>query len=413
MTILQPEILIIGAGPSGAAAAWGLAQAGHDVLMVDAADFPRDKTCGDGLTPMAIKTLDKMGVLDKVEAAGAFKIDHVSMRGPYGISTRVAFEDSMGPGHYALVLPRLILDQVLYQHAIDRGVGFMGNTHVIQVERAGNRITSVQAESPDGPVTFEPRQVIIAVGANIGFLKRQGFLTHPPTVIRAARTYYARVHPGQTDYSFYFERNLVPGYGWVFPTGPDTANIGVGVFSNGHRPELSTKTLLDTFVTQLQKRGLIKTIQPNGPIKGYPIRVDFPSERVEGENWLIVGESTGLVNPVTGEGIDLAMESGLLAAETIHEKQQNYQQQLETRYASLFNGLRWCQRILMNRALMDYALWQTRQHRFVRDRIVNAVQGFEHPQQMLHPWFILQFLIPLSPTWVFNQMRGLFKNGHR
>jgi flavin-dependent dehydrogenase len=139
--------------------------------------------------------------------------------------------------------------------------------------------------------------------------------------------------------------------------------------------------------------------------------VDFPSERVEGENWLIVGESTGLVNPVTGEGIDLAMESGLLAAETIHDKQRNYQQQLETHYASLFNGLRWCQRILMNRALMDYALWQTRQHRFVRDRIVNAVQGFEHPQRMLHPWFILQFLIPLSPAWVFNQVRGLFKDG--
>ena len=93
---LTPEILVIGAGPGGAAAAWGLAQAGHDVLMIDRAEFPRDKTCGDGLTPMAVGTLREMGVLAQVERAGAVRIENVRIVGPFGMEATMRFADCAG-----------------------------------------------------------------------------------------------------------------------------------------------------------------------------------------------------------------------------------------------------------------------------------------------------------------------------
>src|SRR5688572_19974329 len=93
MTLHDPEILIIGAGPGGAVAAWALAQRGHDVLMIDRATFPRDKTCGDGLTPLAVQALHHIGVYDQIAAAKPARIDRVRLVGPFGASMDVALAD--------------------------------------------------------------------------------------------------------------------------------------------------------------------------------------------------------------------------------------------------------------------------------------------------------------------------------
>src|SRR5688572_13568423 len=96
--ILEREILVIGAGPAGSSAGWALSRQGHDVLMIDKADFPRDKTCGDGLTPMTVRTMRTMGVLDKVESAGAQRIDYVRLTGPFGTRVQEPFSSFMEAG---------------------------------------------------------------------------------------------------------------------------------------------------------------------------------------------------------------------------------------------------------------------------------------------------------------------------
>ena len=149
---LNPEILVIGAGPAGSTAAYALARLGHDVLLIDAATFPRDKTCGDGLTPMAVNTLHEIDALPLVEGAGAVRIDHTRIKGPFGVQATMRFADYHPAYPYALTLPRLTLDDTLRQHAVSAGVEFMGAVRVEDIERSGQQITRIKASTPAGPL---------------------------------------------------------------------------------------------------------------------------------------------------------------------------------------------------------------------------------------------------------------------
>jgi geranylgeranyl reductase family protein len=407
------QILIIGAGPGGAAAAWALAGAGLDVLLLDARSFPRDKTCGDGLTPMAVESLRQMGLLDRVLEAGATRVDTLSLTAPLGISSRVAFSDILSEADYALVLPRLTLDHILVEAATAAGARLFEGWRVTGIEWADSAIRTVAGKSVGGPFTIQPEHVVVAVGANVGFLRRHGFLTKRSIpMIRAARAYYADVHPLEQSYGFYFTARLAPGYGWVFPTGPESANIGVAVSPVYFPSKRSTATLLDEFVAWLQKRGIVDRARRDSPVKGYPIRTDFPSCPVAGANWVIVGEAAGLVNPVTGEGIDLALRSGLLAGETIAQDirasrpdHTAYESALRRQYARRFLGLRLCRDLLMLPVIMDYFVWQMNQHRFIRRTVTLITQGHWRPIRILHPLFVALMLVPLSPHFVVDWLR--------
>ncbi|HLV43397.1 MAG TPA: geranylgeranyl reductase family protein [Aggregatilineales bacterium] len=409
---LSPEILVVGAGPGGSATAWALAQAGHDVMMVDSASFPRDKTCGDGLTPLAVRTLREIGALARVEAAGAHRIDYTRISGPFGLSATMRFADYQPGYEYALVLPRLTFDDILRRYAVEGGVDFRGQVRVTDVERSGDRVTAVLATTPEGPLVIRPRHVVMAVGANMGLLSRTGFITHKPRFIRAARAYFENVDTALGEfYDFYFDLELLPGYGWVFPTGNGTANIGVGVlpvFWSTRRP---ARDLLDEFLKRRQAGGLAG-LSRCGPVKGYPLRIDFPAQRAAGENWVVVGEAAGLVNPVTGEGIDLALESGLMAARCLHDDiaegrthHLNYQQELLRRYHSMFDGLRVLRDILITPLFTDYALLLMRQHHFLTKTIMKIAQGLAPPSSVLHPLFVAQVFLPITPRLLAGRQR--------
>jgi len=381
--------------------------------MIDQAQFPRDKTCGDGLTPMAVKSLDLMGVLPQVEAAGATRIDHVRIVGPFGMSATMAFADYLSEDkRYALVLPRLHFDEIMRAHAVGTGVEYLESLRVKQIFNRSDRIVKVSAIGPKGAVEIRAQHVVIAVGASMGMLKREGFLKHRPHLIRAARGYYANTRRTPSRYNFYFDAQLLPGYGWIFPAGDGIVNIGIGVlpvFWSSKRP---AQKLLAEFVERRIKEGVLEGGKLVGPVKGYPLRIGFPAQRVAGGNWVIVGEATGLVNPVTGEGIDLAIQSGLLAAEVIdadvHMGRSDhlaYQRELWDRFGSMFTGLRFLRNILLTPFFTDYALWLMRQHRFLAQKVMGITQGFTPPQNVLHPLFILQFFTPLTLQLVLQELR--------
>ncbi len=415
---LQPEILVIGAGPAGSAAAWALAQAGHDVLLVDQAQFPRDKTCGDGLTPMAVKKLDEMGVLSQVESAGAVRIDTVRLTSPFGITTTAPFAAHQPDHPYALVLPRFTFDDIMRQHAVNGGAEYVGQVRVEHIVRDGDHIVAVKAISSAGPLEFRPGQVVIATGANMGLLVREGFIRHRPRLIRASRAYYIHTSAGHRLYDFFFDLELLPGYGWIFPTGDGKANVGIGVlpvFWSTHRPP---RALLDEFVQRRLRDGTLSSAERHGPVKGYPLRIDFPAQRVAGKNWVTVGEAAGLVNPVSGEGIDLALESGLLAARILHSDIQAgrpdhiaYQRELWDRFGPMFTGVRVLRDIMILPFFADYTFWLMRQHRHLARTAMGIVQGMTPPQDIFHPLFILQFFTPISPHLISSEIKKLRRNG--
>lgn len=417
---LRPEILVIGAGPGGSSAAWALAQTGHDVLMVDQATFPRDKTCGDGLTPMAVASLTQMGTLDEVQTAAGARVTHVRLIGPVGQTVTLPLGMLGTDADFALILPRLKLDDILRQHALNGGVQFKGETRIEHIERQGDRVTRILGTSPDGPVSIAPRQVVFAPGANMGLMAREGFVQQKKNLVRAARAYYTNVHIPTDRFDFYLDARVMPGYGWVFPIGGGAANVGIGSMPSLWSTKRPMPTLLKEFVEARAKEGIMQGSTLNGPIKGFPLRIDFPAHRIAGENWAMVGEVTGLVNPVTGEGIDLALESALLAAEVIHSDIASgrrdhlpYQRELWERFGPIYSGMRVLRDLIVTPFFADYVFWLMNQHDFLTRVTFKITQGLQAPQDVFHPLFILQFFSPISPRWAVQQLRKYLASQYR
>jgi geranylgeranyl reductase family protein len=304
------DAVIVGAGPGGSATAHFLSRRGLDVLLLDRANFPRDKTCGDGLTPRALRVLDQMGILSEVERKGC-RVGAYEVVAPNGRATsaRITAE------HGALVVPRRELDETVLRRAVDSGARFNARVTVSLVEPTSSGVR-VHAE---GGQTFDGRVAVIATGAATAVLKRSGILSHQPRAMLAARAYFEDIQEEvASTFSLRFHGVPLPGYGWVFPVSKTAANIGVGFMPPRRTFKPSThKTASQAFAdfTMTLEKPLLSGARQAGPMKGYPIRVDFLAAPTFAERTLLVGEAAGLVNPLTGEGIDYALESGKLAAD--------------------------------------------------------------------------------------------------
>ena len=297
------DVVIIGAGPGGSAAAHALSSSGVDVLLLDRAEFPRDKTCGDGLTPRALRALERMGVLHQV-AAQACHVESYHVVAPNGRSTSAR--------QAGLVLPRLELDDILLRHAMRSGAQFQGRVTVTHVEptRSGVRIHA------DGGRVLEARLAIIATGAATAVPRRSGILQRQPRAMLAVRAYFEDLpHEVPRAFQLRFDEAPSPGYGWVFPTGAHSANVGVAYLPGRWRG--TSAQAFDRFIRGTAMARMLKGARHARGVKGYPIRVDCFRAPASAPNMLLVGEAAGLVNPLTGEGIDFALESGLLAGEHV------------------------------------------------------------------------------------------------
>jgi geranylgeranyl reductase family protein len=311
------DVAIVGAGPGGSATAHFLATRGVDVLLLDRAEFPRDKTCGDGLTPRALRVLETMGILPEVLRHGC-AIDSYEVVAPNGKRTRA---DTKG-----LVVPRLELDDIILRRAISSGAQFRGGVTVERVEADTGGVTI--ATRHEG---ITAKRAVVATGAATGVLTRSGILRQQPRAMLAARAYFEGV-PSGSSFELYFGGVPQPGYGWVFPIEGGVVNAGVG-----YLPKHTNVATRGVFEPWVQARW--PAARAVGEMRGYPIRVDFLSAPTFAQRTLLVGEAAGLVNPLTGEGIDYALESGQIAAEHLLQepfRPAAYHAQLHARFQKIF-----------------------------------------------------------------------------
>ncbi|HEV2438602.1 MAG TPA: geranylgeranyl reductase family protein [bacterium] len=324
------DAIVIGAGPGGSAAAYTLAARGVRVLLLDKAVFPREKVCGDGLTPRAVAALHEMGILERLLPL-AQSVSEVEVMGPDGAGVRAAVPAPTVPGAVGLpamlVVPRLRLDDAIRTRAVEAGACFEGGADVEDIARDDGRL-AVRATRGGRPVMYSARLAIVATGASIALPRRLGALRRPPAMMLAARTYVTRRDGGEGEgaegsgmarrgphVEIRFAGVPLPGYGWIFPTSASTANVGVGYLARRRGRVPVARAACERFMETLEGVGAPGGARAVESIRSYPLRVDFPASRVHADGVLFAGEAAGLVNPLTGEGIDYALESGRIAAD--------------------------------------------------------------------------------------------------
>jgi flavin-dependent dehydrogenase len=221
-----------------------------------------------------------------------------------------------------LVVPRLTLDEAIRRRAVESGAQFESDVLVTDVERSPHGVI-VTGTRGGHPVAVSARMVIVATGASTGLLARLGLVARAARVMLAARAYYTGTPALADRIQIRFDGVPLPGYGWVFPLSASSANVGVGYFPpalRARRRPVTSKAAFDAFVTRRPMTSVLGGAVQCGPMKGYPLRVHFPDAPLSGDRVVLVGEAAGLVNPLTGEGIDYALESARLAAEHVAEK---------------------------------------------------------------------------------------------
>ncbi|WP_200345388.1 NAD(P)/FAD-dependent oxidoreductase [Halochromatium glycolicum] len=441
------QVIVVGAGPAGSATAYHLARAGIATLLIDKAAFPRDKVCGDCLSPRAQRYLDRMGLLEQV-AAESHCSEHIRFRAPGGAAAATRITGDGAIPNRTLVLPRQRFDHLVQQQAVTAGVRF--------------RVGHVRRLLPEGGVELAgerlpARLVVIATGAALGLIKQTPLAPRGPVHSLAARCYLERLPaPGPgPDLRFFFDQLPLPGYAWLFPTGPTSANLG---YWYAGRDAVSASTLLPRLLAEHPElRALTAGAVPGGPgpvsrtdpasgsgaaldpgsatppgvgaghgtevaqgsgagalggsdggpadsalraaIKGYPIRTDFLRAPVAAPGLLAVGEAAGLVNPFTGEGIDYALESAELAAEAILDalrqeagegalpvaRLAGYRQALDRRFGPLFRLMQFAQRYAFNPWVFDRLFGRGEQGQALVDTLIQVCFGAAPPRRILQP----------------------------
>jgi geranylgeranyl reductase family protein len=317
------DVLVVGAGPAGSAAAAWAARAGLDVVLADAAVFPRDKTCGDGLTPRAIAELERLGLGDWVRS---HTVNHGLRAHGFGQTLLLRWP---GPGRTGTGLPaygsavaRTELDDHLRTTALKSGATGIDGARAVDARVEGGRVVAVLFEADGERFEIGCRRLVVADGVRSPLGKVLGREWHRDTVYGvAARSYVtSRLHDDPWISSHLELRGtageLLSGYGWIFPLGDGQVNLGVGTLATAKRPaNLALRPLMQHYAHQrTDDFGL------SGELRA-PTSALLPMggavSNVAGPNWALIGDAAACVNPLNGEGIDYGLETGRLVADLL------------------------------------------------------------------------------------------------
>ncbi|GIV00478.1 MAG: drug:proton antiporter [Actinomycetota bacterium] len=393
---IETDVLVVGAGPGGSATAYHLARHGLDVTVLERCSLPREKVCGDGLTPRSVRALQRMGV--DTSDPGFERI--VGLR-VYSRRTvlELPWPKLRGLPDYGLVRTRADLDDLLARRARWAGARILERTEAVAPLVDDGWVRGVLArpaeEREAEPFEVRARMVVAADGAPSKLGVQLGVVRDErrPLGIAARRYYRIERRPGPWFESWLDLREgdtILPGYGWLFPLPDGTVNVGAGLLSTFRDFRgLSAQRLFSAFARVLPAGWGISEETALGPVRSGPLPMGGSRRPAAVPGMLLVGDAAGLVNPFNGEGIAYALESGEVAAELIHEAltrgrpaiAQRYPAVLRERYGSYFWYGTWFARAIgrpsIMRASTRYLLPNRPVMRFAMRVLANLTDGRE------------------------------------
>lgn len=341
MSEISADVLVIGAGPAGSSAAAWAARAGKQVVIIDKEKFPRDKACGDGLTPRAIKELTALGLGDWL----ATKPRNIGLRAAgFGQELLLPWKSPSLP-EWGSSVPRTELDNKILDVARDSGATVHDGVAAQDVELINGAIQSVVAKREDEVVRYSAKNVIIADGVRSQLGRKLNRVWHRDTAYGvAARAYIKSERRDDPWISSHLElrgaqNEILSGYGWIFPQGNGEVNIGVGTLATERRPaDLNLRALMSQYTEQQRAHWKLEgdlrlpwsaMLPMGGAVSG-----------VAGKNYMFIGDAAGCVNPLNGEGIDYGLETGRLAVEmldTTNDFSNSWPEELRHQYGYAFS----------------------------------------------------------------------------
>ena len=322
-----------------------------------------------------------------------------------------------------LVLPRITLDHVLLDHALTAGPTYFDDTKIVAIE---THATHARVIADDGLV-LDATTVVLATGAESQLLRACGLLAQKPAVEHAARAYFDGVEGLSDRVVLFFDGVDLPGYGWIFPTSPTSANIGCGAFAQNDRSHENGSGDDGRTMPQAQRLEQLVATHPvlvrmlaratrSGPVRAYPLRTDFHRDFAGSGRLLVIGEAAGLVNPITGEGIDYALESaeflatsfalngpkpdGAFDAAQAVRLTEDYRARLSRRFTRRFALYRAVQRHALAPARTPALLSHVARAPALQQLVVDGLFGRAKPTDLLRPrtlWEIVRLFARGKP----------------
>jgi geranylgeranyl reductase family protein len=372
------DVLVVGSGPGGSAAAYHLARHGVDVLVIDKARFPREKVCGDGLTPRGVKAVTDMGV-DPTEA-GWVRVEGLRVYGPT-VTLNLPWPKLERFPDYGVVRTRHDFDHILVQRAVKAGAALWEATEAVAPVVDDGWVVGARVNREDGePETVRAKYVIAADGASSRFAGKAGVRRDPtrPLGVAARRYYRSPREQGaylESWFDLWEDQVILPGYGWIFPIGEDVLNVGAGLLNTtSYFKDIPPRRMLDAFVRGLPEEWGISEESARGPVLSGPLPMGMNRRPLALPGLLVVGDAGGIINPFTGEGIAYAIESAEIAAGLVHGALSSgrpglahtYPAVLRQRYGRYFSVGRLFARAIGQPRIMRYSV----EHGFPRERLM-------------------------------------------
>jgi flavin-dependent dehydrogenase len=417
------DVLVVGGGPSGAACAYWLANAGHDVVMVERKRYPREKTCGDGLTPRAVRQLEDMGLSDELASAG-HRFQGLRSHG-FGRTLELTWPNHPDLPGYGYVITRKDLDALVAERAVKAGATVWEGAEATEplVDAGlvrGARVKAKTAPSevgptsrpdadpgpanpgpadpgPAGPVEVRARYTVVADGANSRFGRSLGTSrnrAYPQGM--AIRGYWTSPRHDEPWIDGWLDirdkaGNVLPGYGWIFPVGDGRINVGVGLLSTFNQwKAVNTTHLLQSFAECAPASWDIRPETACGPATGGRLPMGLSVGPQAGPTWLVVGDAGGSINPFNGEGIAYAYETGRFAADAVHlaltsgdgMALQTYRQRVEDAYALYYKMARAFVRIIGRPELMKALVTTGMRSRSLMEWVLRIMANLLRPDEL-------------------------------
>jgi menaquinone-9 beta-reductase len=392
--------VIVGAGPSGASCAYWLADAGWDVVVVEKKEFPREKTCGDGLTPRSVRQLEDMGLADELAGAG-HRYEGLRSHG-FGRTLELTWPNHPDLPSYGYVITRKDLDALVAERAAKAGATVWEGTEAVEplVEAGlvrGARLTTKAAGAAPTPIEIRARYTIVADGANSRLGRSLGTSRNRDYPLgMAIRGYWTSPRHDEPWIDSWLDirdkaGNVLPGYGWIFPVGDGRINVGIGLLSTFNQwKAVNTTHLLQGFAEYAPASWDIRPETACGPATGGRLPMGLSVGPHAGPTWLVVGDAGGSVNPFNGEGIAYAYESGRFAANAVHlalttgdgMALQTYQQQLDEAYALYFKVARAFVRLIGRPELMKALATTGMRNRTLMEWVLRIMANLLRPDEL-------------------------------